>query len=211
MKAKLFALVIMLCAVSYVTAQNFEGKIVYENSFKSKIPNTTDTQLAGLIGTKGEFFVKGGNYRTVMNGTWMQWSMYVNKDNKVYSKLSNLSAIQWNDGAENTYEVVKEILNKKVTTILGYECDELIFETKMGTQKFYFNTNVARADSKLFEKLKFENWNAYLNRTNAFPLKIIYDAELFYYESTAREIVPMKLNDKLFELPKDVELQKRTF
>ena len=99
-------------------SQSFEGKIVYQNSYKSKIPNLTDEQLTTMMGNSQEFIIKGGNYKSVCNGTLFQWQLYVSKDNKIYSKFSNSENVLWNDAAINSNEVLKAELNKGVADVL---------------------------------------------------------------------------------------------
>jgi hypothetical protein len=66
-----------------VPAQGFEGKIIYQNSFKSKVPNVSDQQLSSVIGSRQEYYIKKGNYKSITNGTYIQWQIYINKDNRL--------------------------------------------------------------------------------------------------------------------------------
>ncbi len=40
--------------------KTFEGKIVYENKYQSKIANITDQPLIAMMGNIQEYFIKGG-------------------------------------------------------------------------------------------------------------------------------------------------------
>ena len=190
--------------------QTFEGKVTYQNSYKSKIPNVTDDLLKGMMGTSQEFNFKGGNYRSVSNGTFLQWQLYLQKDNKLYTKFSNSSSILWNDAAVNPDSVLKTELNKEVVDILGYKCDELIFTCKSGVQKYYFNSKL-QIDPKLFENHKFGNWYHYLLQSKAVPLKMIIDNAQFSVVSMATSIQPGKIDDQIFGLPADAKLEKSPF
>jgi len=191
-------------------AQTFEGKVSYQNTYKSKIPNVTDDLLTGMMGTSQEFNFKGGNYRSVSNGTFLQWQLYLRKDNKLYTKFSNSSSILWNDGAVNPDSVLKTELNKEVVDILGYTCDELILTCKSGVQKYYFNSKL-QIDPKLFENHKFGNWYDYLLQSKAVPLKMIIDNAQFSVVSTATNIQSGKIDDQIFGLPADAKLEKSPF
>src|SRR5688572_608614 len=120
----LFTLLLTTITLSF--GQNFEGKITYKNEYKSKAPNLPNEQLASMMGTTWEYHIKEGNYKTTTDGTFFQWQLYVNKDNKLYNKMASSPAVLWNDGAVNPDEVVKSEVNKGAATILGYKCDELI-------------------------------------------------------------------------------------
>lgn len=193
-----------------VSAQSFEGKIVYSNAIKSKIPNVSDTQFTTMMGNIQSYYLKGGSYKSEMNGSLMQWQLYINADNKLYSKMSNSEAVLWNDGAVNTDEVISSELHKAVIDVLGYKCDELVLTCKSGVQKYYFSSKVP-VDSKLFVNHQFGNWYTVLSKTNAIPLKMTVDNAQFYIESIATEIKPDKLDATMFTLPAGILLQKSPY
>ena len=134
--SSVFTLLISIC----VFGQNFEGKVNYSNSYKSKSPQLTDQQWTAMLGSKQEYLIKNGDYKTIANGTMAQWQLYINKENKLYTKMSNSDNALWNDAIIQGDEVLKVETNKNVVEILGYKCDEIIFTCKSGTQKYYFNT-----------------------------------------------------------------------
>ena len=190
--------------------QTFEGKVTYQNTYKSKIPNVTDDLLTAMMGTSQAFNFKGGNYRSVSNGTFLQWQLYIQKDNKLYTKFSNSPSILWNDGAVNPDSVLKTELNREVLDILGYKCDELVLTCKNGVQKYYFNSKL-KLDPKLFENHKFGNWYQYLSQSKAVPLKLMIDNAQFSLVSMATNIQPEKIDDQFFALPADAKLEKSPF
>lgn len=206
----LFLLIALIVIALTSFGQQFEGKIIYKNSYKSKIPNVTDEQLNAMMGTQQDFHIKGGNYKSVMNGQIIQWQLYINKDNKLYTKTSQGPAVYWNDGSMNMDEVIKTEVNKGVIDILAYSCDEIILTTKSGLQKFYFNSKFGM-DPKYFENHKFGNWNEYISKAKAVPLKLVMDTPQFSIESVATEILPQNLEDKLFALPEDAPLEKNPY
>lgn len=201
----LFALIITLPVI----AQSFEGKIAYTNSYKSKKWAMSDEKLNTLMGTKQEFYVKGGDYKSITNGTF-QWTHYINKENKIYVKILDNETIYWNDALKQDDKILKIEVNKNVIEILGYTCDEVIITTDSGTLKYYFNS-VAAVDSKLFVNHKFGDWFDYLNVANAWPLKIVIDNDKFSLVSIATEIKEMKLDSKAFLLPANCITKKNPF
>jgi hypothetical protein len=207
-KTIIFSLATLISIWSF--GQSFEGKIVYANSYKSKIPSLNDKQLATMMGTTQEYFIKDGDYKSVANGSFSQWQLYVNKDNKLYNKMANSETLLWNDGSENKDEIIKTELNKSVTEILGYKCDELILTCKSGIQKYYFSPKLS-VDTKLFINHKYGNWYDYLLKTNALPLKTIVDNPQFTMESIATEVKEIKLDKFLFDLPANVQATKSPY
>ena len=190
--------------------QSFEGKIVYKNIYKSKMPNVTDEQFTTMMGSTQEYFIKNGEYKSIANGSFFQYQIYVNKDNKLYSKMANSETLLWNDGATNPDEVLKAEINRGVTEVLGYKCDELVLTCKSGIQKYYFNTKLS-VDTKLFVNHKFGNWYDFLLKSNSLPLKSIVDNGQFTLESVATEIKEMKLDKTLFDLPTDAKTMKSPY
>jgi hypothetical protein len=155
MKTLTFLIATLLTIASF--GQSFEGKIIYKNTYKSKLPNLTDEQFTSMLGTTQTYFIKGGDYKSETNGTFVLWQLYVNKDNKLYNKMANSETLLWNDGAINSDTVLKAEFNKGVTEIVGYKCDELILTCKSGIQKYYFNSKLS-VDPTVFLNHKFGNW-----------------------------------------------------
>jgi hypothetical protein len=198
----------LMAIVSF--GQSFEGKILYKNTYKSKLPNVTDEQFTAMFGTTQTYFIKNGDYKTVTNGTLVQSQLYVNKDNKLYNKMANTEALLWYDGGTNTDTILKAELNKDVAEVLGYRCDELILTCTSGVQKYYFNSMLS-IDPTDFVNHKFGNWYEYVSRTKAIPLKSIVDNAQFILENVAIEVTPMKLDKTLFELPADAKTMKSPY
>jgi hypothetical protein len=191
-------------------AQNFEGKIVYKNIYKSKAANISDDQFTAMMGSAQQYYIKDGDYKSIANGTFFQWQLYVNKENKLYTKMVSSESLLWNDGAANSDEVLKTEINKSVIEILGYKCDELILTCKSGTQKYYFNATLS-VDKKIFANHKYGNWFAFLSNSNSLPLKLIVESKDFVLESIATEVLPLKLEKVFFELPANAKTIKSPF
>jgi hypothetical protein len=209
MKKLLLVLVLSLSSVSGFS-QTFEGEIIYINSFKTKNEKITDQQWTSILGSTQEYFIKEGDYKSVTKGAFFQWQQYSNKDNKIYTKMSNSEIAFWNDGSIQGDEVLKAEVNKNVIEILGYKCDEVILTCKSGVQKYYFNSKLS-VDPKLFSNHKFGNWFDYLSKSGALPLKTIIETAQFTMESIAIEVKPMKLDSKIFELPAGIKTEKSSF
>lgn len=183
-----------------IYAQSFEGYIVYKNTYKSKTDNLSDSLMTAMMGDIQKWYTKGGEYKTELNGTFMQWQVYNKAENKVYTKIATSNDALFNYADVNTDEIQNVQLNKGVTEILGYKCDELILTCKSGIQKYYFSSKLP-LDSKLFTKHAYGNWYEFLNRANAVPLKIVLDNAQLSLESVATEIKKAPVDKNLFVLP----------
>ncbi|TRX42800.1 hypothetical protein [Flavobacterium restrictum] len=199
-----------LCTVWTVCSQNFEGKITYFNSYKSNNPQVTDQQWNTMLGSTQEYYIKSGDYKSVVNGSLFQWQLYRNDANKLYNKMANSEIAFWNDGAIQGDEVLKVVWNKKTSTVLGYLCDELILTCKSGVQKYYFNSKI-KVDAALFAKHKFGNWFDFVSKSNAIPLKTIIETPQFTLVSTATAVLPMVLESSFFQLPVGILTEKSPY
>jgi len=193
-----------------VFGQTFEGKITYQNSYISKLPNVQDQQFNSMMGTTEEYIIKGGDYKSSSNGTLVQWQLYINKDNKLYNKMSNSETIFWNDGITNPDSIISVVINKGVTEILGYKCDEVVLTCKSGVQKYYFNQKIA-VDISLFKNHLYGNWYDFLKVSKSLPLKSIIETQQFTLVSEATDIKEMKLDDKEFRLPENAKTVKSPY
>jgi uncharacterized membrane protein len=188
----------------------FEGEIVYANTYKSKNSKLKEQQLAAMLGSTHNYFIKDGDYKTVTNGVFAQWQLYVNNENRVYNKMASSDTVFWANAAEHDDEVLSMKMTPNAVTILGYKCDELILNCRSGVQKYYFSSKL-RVDSKLYSKHLYGNYYAYVSKTNAIPLKsIIEDAE-FIMESVAKEIKPKKMTISFFRLPAGTKTAKSAY
>lgn len=187
--------------------QAFEGKVVYKNTYESKLPDVTDNQLAVSLGSKQDYLIKGGNYKSISNGASFTWQIYLEKDNKLYNKMADSDALLWIDGASRSDQVLNSKLNKGVTEILGHKCDEVVLTTTNGVERYYFNSKFA-VDPSLYSKHFYGNWYDYLKLAKAVPLKMIVETPGFVITSTAVEMKAMKVAAKEFQLPKGVKTKK---
>jgi hypothetical protein len=202
-----FALTVLIATVF---GQNFQGRIVYQNTYVSKLPNVTSEQFTSMMGSTQTYIIKGGDYKSSANGTFFQWQLYINKDNKLFNKMSNSETVLWNDGATNSDEVLKVEVNKNVTEVLGYKCDEVILTCKSGTQKYYFNSKIG-VDISLFTGHLYGNWYDYLKVAKALSLKSVIDNAQFTLTCLATEVTELKLDDKEFQLPENVKTAKSPY
>ncbi|MBA3899992.1 MAG: hypothetical protein H0X62_07250 [Bacteroidetes bacterium] len=201
-----FSLFLFSCTQS----QQFEGKIVYKNSIKSKLPNMSDERFEEMMGINMEYRIKNGYYKSVTDGKLVQWQLYNHGKNRIYTKMSNSESVLWNDCAVMMDEVLKTEINKGVMEILGYECDELILTCKSGVQKYYYNPVLA-VNPDDYKNHHYANWSAFTEKSNSFPLKMIIENDQFVLTTIATKISPEKIDKKIFELPAGAVLEKSPY
>jgi len=199
----LFSLALFVPGIFY--GQSFEGEIVYKMAFKSKIPNVSDVQLTAMMGDTNLYYIQGGNYKTVSNGKYLQWQVYINAVNKLYNKTSNSESLVWMDAGVYNDSLVSVTLRPGAAQILGYTCDEITMTCKSSVQEYYYSSKIPE-DSKIFEKHLFGSWYDFLSRAHALPLKMSYATKEFIMESTAVTVQPGHLDPAIFQIPSDAKL-----
>lgn len=208
MKAFIICLALMTRLLSI--AQNFEGVIVYTNTVKSKMAQVSNEQWTNMLGSKQSFYIKGNRYKSVTNGTMIQWQLYVAEDNKLYNKMGNSEVLLWNDASLQNEEILSSEIKLNAARILGYDCDELTLTCKSGVQKYYFTSKLV-ADCKLYEKHLYGNWYDFLKLAKGLSLKTIIENAQFTLEQTAIEVNAKKLDDAVFSIPADAKTSKSPY
>lgn len=207
MKNKLMLLAAFVLSIASAHGQNFEGEIVYSNHFTSKMQNFTDEQLNTMIGTKQEYFIKSGNYKSFSNGQSITMQLYDYKTNRIYNRKATSDTLYWFDASVNTDEVISFEIKKNAEQILGNNCDAIIMKTKTGTTTIYYSPKY-EVDSKIYENHNYSNWAFYVSKTKSLPLKTVIETNQFRMESTAVEIKPPELGDNYFNIDPKTPIKK---
>ena len=198
MKQILITLFFSLCC-SIAFSQSLEGKIVYKNTFKSKTPNATDAQWNAMMGTVQNYYIKGGNYKSVMDGKLMQWQIYRAAENKMYNKTVHSAQPMAVDASVEDDKVISSKVERTAGVILGYKCDKLTLNCTSGVQIYFFAPKLF-IDKKLYSKHAYGNYYTYLSLANAAPLKMIIDAPTFHMEGIATSVSREKVSDGIFKV-----------
>lgn len=178
-------------------AQSFEGTITYSNSYKSKSPQLKDEQLNSMMGTTQEYYIKGGDYKSVFNGSFIKMQLYKNAENKSYSLTAKSDSLYWEDYGKNKDVAIKYQIDKGKETVMGVVCDVIIVYTAKSKTYYYYNKNYA-INPELFTKHQYGNWYYIISKTKALPLKTVYEDEQFILTSTAIKITPTRLEGSIF-------------
>jgi hypothetical protein len=194
-------------SIAFAHGQNFEGEIVYSNHFTSKMKNFTNEQLEEIIGTKQEYLIKGGNYKSFLNGQSITMQLYDYKTNRIYNRKPNSDTLYWFDAITNTDEVVSFEIKKNAEKILGKLCDEIIMKTKTGTTTIFYCSQY-KVDCKLYENHNYSNWAFYVEKAKALPLKTIVETSNFRMESIATQIKSLELESEYFSIDPKTPIKK---
>ncbi|MCS6283661.1 MAG: hypothetical protein HUM72_24320 [Dolichospermum sp.] len=198
---------LLLFFLTSAYGQTFEGEIIYSNHFVSKMKNFTDQQLEVMIGTKQEYLISGGSYKSFLNGQSVVMQQYDYKTNRMYNRKVQSDTLYWFDASVNTDDVVSYEIKKNAEVILGNQCDAIVMKTKTGTTTMYYSAKY-KVDSNVYRQHNYGNWAFYAAKTGALPLKTIMETSAFKMESVATVIKPMKLGEDYFKIDSKTPIKK---
>lgn len=207
MKNKLVLLIALVSSVVFVHGQSFEGEIIYSNHFTSKMKKFTSEQLEAMIGSKQEYLIKDGNYKSFLNGQSITMQLYDYKTNRIYNRKPQSDTLYWFDASTNTDDVISFETKKNAKKILGNQCDAIIMKTKTGTTTIFYSSRY-KVDSKVYENHHYSNWAFYVGKAKALPLKTIIETNNFIMESTAIEIKSLELGISYFNIDPKTPIKK---
>ena len=179
--------------------QQFEGKIVFENSYKSKIENTPSEYLTQLFGNNHIVEIKNENYKLSGNGKLLQYQLFLALENKLYTKLAAGETLGIKD-LKKTEEKVKNVeVNRNSTEILTKICDEFIVFCKNSTQRYFIESSL-NISPELFKTKNFNYQLAFLVKNKIIPLKMIIEDNMGICESVAVEFKEEKIDENTFKI-----------
>ena len=191
-------------------AQFFEGKIIYKNNFQSKVTNYPSENLNRLMGTKQTYMIKGRNYKSVFNGIFLKSQIYRGEENRSYSLTAKSDTLYYEDYSKNLDKALSYEIKKNQDTILGTPCDVLIVQAEKSKEYFYYNSKCG-INPELFKQHNYGNWYYIISKTKALPLKTVIETKQFIMTSVATEIIPMKLEDTVFEIQDKRKVARATW
>ena len=181
-------------------AQSFEGVIIYEDSYESYEPAFSSTEVTEAMGSRREYYVSGGSYKIVNNGSYMLYQIYDQSTNRLYNKIAPSDTLYWADGDSVRHPVINFRKLEKKENVLGYVCDAIEIETTDGTTVYYFNSEL-KMDLELYKTHYLGSYYFYLNQSGALPLKTVVKNDRFTWTSTAIEVKKKQIDKGVFSIP----------
>jgi len=201
MKASLSTIVLCICLFTYtnIQAQNFEGVIIYDFSYKDKTGYFSPKEIKKLLGDRQIYYYKSGKYRSRLNGKWEKSSVYLGGD-KICNTKKHIRAIMWVDAEKQPNEVLSYKITRDAKKIKGWRCDLLEVKTEEGTLYYYYHPKLS-VDPKMYSSHHYRFLSYCISKTGALPIKFIYESELEYLEIVAEDINEKLIEEDVFELP----------
>ena len=194
MKTTFFILISIILTPCF--GQQFEGKIIYQNSYKSK-SETPSEYLNQLFGKTHTYQIKNGNYKLESDGKLLQWQIYIMQEDKLFSKLAASKKVGIKDLSKEFDKVKNVKVKRQFTVILNHTCDEFIVRCKNSTQKYYMDSSLT-VSPEVFKTSTFNHRFSFLSKNQIFPLKMIIEDETSICESTEVEMKAEKIDESIF-------------
>jgi hypothetical protein len=201
MKTIFFYFALLSCFNSF--GQFFQGHVIYNNTFESKLKNISPEKFSQLIGSKQDYYIKDGKYLSVTNGQLMPVQLYINKVNKIYAKSGVSDTIVCIDAEKEGNSIVETSISDSDISILGYKCKKLVMRTANGTSFIFLFSEKLKVEAEDFKGHNYNHWYAYLKKTQSIPLVTIIENAQFKMTAEAKKVEHIKLDDNKFVLPQD--------
>jgi hypothetical protein len=196
---RLFITLTLVISAVKAPAQYFEGKVIYRQMVTSRMPGVTDSALSATVGNEESYYLKGGFYRSMTNGTGFSMQQYDHRTNRLYFKNPDIDTLYWVDAGKTTDKPISYETREDAETILGKRCDALVVQTANGTIVFYYSRRY-KLDAAMFSRHTYGGWAFYVEKSGCLPLKTVIDNDKFHLESTATEVLELDLKESFFDI-----------
>ncbi|WP_123864485.1 hypothetical protein [Chitinophaga barathri] len=157
----------------------------------------TGEQMGKMIGTRQEYYIKDGNYKTLTNGLSVSGQLYDNKLNRLYNKTPMSDTLYWFDPSMDGSPAVSFEIIKNKKNILGNMCDALIVKSAKSVTTYYYSAKY-KLNASLYTKHHYGGWYYFLSKSGALPLMTVVDNNQFTMVSVAVGIESMRLKAEDF-------------
>jgi len=207
-KAIIYITCFFLFQFTLKAQKNFEGIITFKREFRDKTGKISQEQAKQFMGDKQVYYLKKNKYMSEANGILKMKTFYNGNDTLFMKTSMDDSLIYTNVTDADEEKVISHSFSNVNETIAGVKCKLLIVKTNKGIRKYYYSNDV-KIKSKYYENHKLGLWNYFMKMTNGgISIKSISDLEDSYSSIEAISIERKKLNDSIFERPKDLPITK---
>lgn len=183
-------------------SQEFEGKIIYKISYYPNQHKTIDTtQLKKDLGSTMTFITANGYYKEITDSDILTYKLYVPSENRLYfQERTAPNQLFYYSGTKTGNTPFKHKIFKKAKTILGYQCDKLIYKNEKYVMTFYYASKL-KINPEYYKNFTFYNKNKLTKLMSGIFLKHSIVTKDFIAVMEATEIIPMKIDPSEFAKP----------
>jgi len=203
------AAIALLCASQNLTAQHFQGEIVYAITYESRIPGISNDSLAQLIGrNQSVYVISPDGYKTTyyMDDVEVYSYTYQKTTGRMFDYSVGDSFLTWRDSKMRTGPTYPVTLNRDTTLkILKRRC--FLVHRKRPNGGYYdsWYSKKLRIDYANYINHHAGSWNQQLETTNGgLPLKTVAAFPNYTEISEAIVITKRVVSADEFNLPEDL-------
>jgi len=210
-KIRLLLFLLVLCPVSYLYSQNFEGWILYKSEILNPNPGKISDEewkeaMKEQLGERGymlqKYHYKKGNYMSEIDaGKQSGYQTYNPEDGLLYGWQTASDSAMTSDSRKYMDELVEISHTDETVTVMGIDCRSIIIKSKFGSMTIWYNSDHFKMDASLFEGHKYGHWEAMLQAIGCLPLKSEMQMMGMRMVQTAIEYKETQVDDEVFEIP----------
>lgn len=202
---------------NFIVGQHFEGKIIYYVQYQNLKTYKYDSTGTIGLGMKEIFHIKNGDYLITGDGSKKEWVLYKSSTNKIYEKYKNNDTLFVIDAGKALPPIEKKYHYRNSSKITDTDTktgkktkrkdSEYVFIIGQSQVYYYYNKKY-KINGKLFLNHKYDYLSDFVSLSNCIPLSSNYNIGEFNCSKTAYEFIPDTLDDKLFEIPKNLIIKE---
>ncbi len=196
-----FVLVVLAAFTGH--AQQFKGKIVYQNAYRDLAGQDISERLSPYLGKEQRYYISGSHYKTYNENDQLT-QLYDPAANAYYLVIKGKG--QKLDAAMITSQ--KHMVTKlsKTEKVAGYACKSISVETDHSSIVYYYSAKV-KVDPAAFARHNLGEWNKYLEATEgSLPLKYVLTnrKDGYVMTATATTVEQLPLTERDFRVSPDL-------
>ncbi|MCL9804423.1 hypothetical protein NAT51_02745 [Flavobacterium amniphilum] len=191
-------------------SQEFEGKIIFKISYlpnKNAVIDTTE--LKKSLGSKMEFTVSNGKYKEITDSDFLTYKLYLPSENRLYfQERIAPGKLFYYRGDKTANTPFQHKIIKKAGTVLGYDCDKLVYKNDKYEMTFYYAPKL-KVNPDHCRNFTFTNKNKISKLMSALFLKHTIVTKDFIATMEAVEVIPMKIEESEFAKPENLTVEEQ--
>jgi hypothetical protein len=200
---KRIVLIVSIISLQFSMAaqpKEFEGRVVYNVSTKSKTEGVNDKVWKNLLalGDSMSVIIKQGNYRQTTGPVDI---FMIAKDEKAYFKFKGIDTLYYLDYASDTSSVVSIERPAEKRSIAGYECKVITVKGHSVSRKYYY-APALHMNPEYDKNNRLSQYNIFARETSSLYLGYFEENEGFAMSQTCTSVEPGLISNNVFELPK---------
>jgi hypothetical protein len=198
---KLIIILFITCTPFFVTGQKyFEGTIEYAYEVKLKSKKVDLSRLQKALGKGCTLYFKEGNFRHDYDGGVLEFDVYNNRENKLYTKKRGNDTIYWYDCSKKGKSIKDLKVSEEKIEVLQMLCAQLTIQYSDHNVVEYYNSDSIRVDPAWFAKFKRDDQFKIDGIEKSIFLRSERDYPAFTIISTATRIIKQTLHPNVFEI-----------